>query len=84
MKFVGKEVGSFNCAISVTPRGGQKKILENVINVIEPMIAFSNEALNMGVLVVQGIAGISDFTLVNKSPIELPLIIDIRPKRLKS
>ena len=38
----------------------------------------------MGVLVVQGIAGTTDFTLANKSPIELPLIIDIRPSRLKS
>jgi hypothetical protein len=48
------------------------------------MIAFSKETLDMGVLVVHGIAGNQDFTLINKSPIELPLIIDIRPKRLKS
>lgn len=38
----------------------------------------------MGVLVVHGIAGSSNFTLVNKSPIELPLIIDIRSRKIKS
>ena len=38
----------------------------------------------MGVLVVHGISGSSDFTLVNKSPIELPLLIDMRPKKFKS
>jgi hypothetical protein len=38
----------------------------------------------MGVLVVHGIAGTSSFTLVNKSPIELPLVIDIRSKKIKS
>jgi len=38
----------------------------------------------MGVLVVHGITGNQEFTLVNKSPIELPLIIDIRPKKLKN
>jgi len=38
----------------------------------------------LGVLVVHGIAGASEFTLINKSPIELPLIIDIRSKKLKS
>jgi hypothetical protein len=38
----------------------------------------------MGVLVVHGIAGASSFTLVNKSSIELPLIIDIRSKKIKS
>ena len=55
-----------------------------MINVIEPMIAFNRETLDMGVLVVHGIAGSSDFTLVNKSPIEIPLIIDIRPRKYKS
>lgn len=59
-------------------------MIENVINVIEPMVAFSTETIDMGTLVVHGIAGSSDFTLVNKSPIELPLIIDIRPKRIKN
>ena len=44
---------------------------------------FSNENLDMGVLVVHGISGSSDFTLVNKSPIEMPLIIDMRPKKVK-
>jgi hypothetical protein len=38
----------------------------------------------MGVLVVQGIAGVTDFTLTNKSPIELPLVIDIRSRKLKN
>lgn len=38
----------------------------------------------MGVLVVHGIAGAANFTLVNKSPIELPLIIDIRSRKIKS
>jgi hypothetical protein len=52
--------------------------------VVEPNIVFSNEALDMGVLVVHGIAGSSNFTLVNKSPIELPLIIDIRSRKIKS
>ena len=41
VKFVAKEVGNFNCSVTITPRGGQKKILENTINVIEPMIAFN-------------------------------------------
>jgi hypothetical protein len=27
VKFVGKEVGKFNCSIIISPRGGQKKIL---------------------------------------------------------
>jgi hypothetical protein len=84
VKFVGQSAGKFNCSITITPRGGQKKILENVINVIEPNIVFSHEALDMGVLVVHGIAGASSFTLVNKSSIELPLIIDIRSKKIKS
>lgn len=84
VKFVAKEVGTFNCSVTITPRGGQKKVLENSINVIEPMIAFSRETLDMGVLVVHGIAGSADYTLVNKSPIELPLIIDIRPRKYKS
>ena len=48
------------------------------------MIAFSRETLDMGVLVVHGIAGSQDFTLINKSPIELPLIIDIRSRKYKS
>ena len=34
LKFVAKEVGNFNCSVMITPRGGQKKVLENVINVI--------------------------------------------------
>lgn len=38
----------------------------------------------MGVLVVQGIAGVADFTLTNKSTIELPLVIDIRSRKLKN
>ena len=81
---MAKEAGTFNCSVVITPRGGQRKVLENVINVIEPMIAFNKETLEMGVLVVHGIAGTADFTLVNKSPIELPLIIDIRPRKYKS
>jgi hypothetical protein len=52
--------------------------------VIEPSVVFSHEALDMGVLVVQGIAGLSTFTLVNKSAIEVPLIIDIRSRKIKS
>lgn len=45
VKFVGKEVGAFPCSIEITPRGGQKRILENVMTVIEPMVAFSKETL---------------------------------------
>ena len=81
---MAKEVGPFNFSVVVTPRGGLKKTFENVLNVIEPMVAFSNETLEMGVLIVHGISGSHDFTLVNKSPIELPLIIDIRSKQYKS
>ena len=69
VKFVAKEVGNFNSSVVITPRGGQRKTLENTIKVIEPMIAFNRETLDMGVLVVHGIAGVADFTLVNKSPI---------------
>jgi hypothetical protein len=37
--------------------------------VIEPVIVFSQEELNLGVLVVHGISGTSNFTLTNKSQI---------------
>lgn len=51
---------------------------------VEPNIVFSSDVLEMGVLVVQGIAGLSNFTLTNKSTIEMPLIIDIRSRKLKN
>jgi len=38
----------------------------------------------MGILVVHGISGQSTFTLTNKTQIELPLIIDMRPRKVKS
>ena len=37
----------------------------------------------MGVLVVQGIAGKSTYTLVNDTQIEMPLLIDLRPASIK-
>jgi hypothetical protein len=27
VKFIGSEVGKFNCSITINPRGGQKKVL---------------------------------------------------------
>lgn len=69
VKFIGSEVGKFNCSITINPRGGQKKVLQNVISVIQPSLLFSHEALDMGVLVVHGISGAANFTLVNKSSI---------------
>lgn len=38
----------------------------------------------MGTLIVQGVAGIGKFTMVNKNEIPLPLIIDIRPQSIAS
>ena len=37
----------------------------------------------MGVLVVQGIAGVGVLKLKNNSEIDMPLIIDLRPKYIK-
>lgn len=33
----------------------------------------------MGMIIVHGIPGKSDFSLICRSPIELPLLIDLRP-----
>lgn len=41
VKFVSKEVGKFDCAIVIIPRGGQKKLIETSITVIEPKLIFS-------------------------------------------
>lgn len=37
----------------------------------------------MGVLVVQGIAGVSKMKLKNRNEIDMPLVIDLRPKHVK-
>jgi len=42
MKFIAKTVGKFDISVVINPRGGQKKVLETSINVIEPHIQFSN------------------------------------------
>lgn len=49
---------------------------------VEPVLAFSTEHINMGTLIVQGVAGQGKFTLTNKNEIPLPLIIDIRPRTI--
>lgn len=41
MKFVGNEIGKYNISVIITPRGGQRKILETTINVVEPNLVFS-------------------------------------------
>lgn len=84
IKFVGKAVGKYEVSVVVTPRGGQMKVLETTINVIQPKIVFSQEEIGLGILVVQGISGLKEFTLCNKSEIELPLIIDVRSRKYKS
>jgi hypothetical protein len=49
------------------PRGAQKLIIESTIKVIEPTLKFSSEYIDMGTLIVQGVAGSGKFTLENKN-----------------
>jgi len=42
IKFSGKIIGEFNIAVTIVPRGGQKKIIESVIKVVEPSLIFSS------------------------------------------
>jgi len=42
IKFSGKIIGEFNILLTIIPRGGQKKIIESVIKVVEPFLIFSS------------------------------------------
>ena len=76
-------MGTFDAEIVISPRCGIKKVITTTIQVIAPKLVFSKEEIDMGVLVVQGIAGQSQFTLTNDTDIEMPLIIDLRPVNIQ-
>ena len=81
---MSKEIGTFDAEIAIQPRCGIRKVINTTINVINPKLTFSKEEIDMGILVVQGIAGSANFTLTNDTEIEMPLIIDLRPNSIKS
>ena len=68
----------------IQPRCGMRKVIQTTIKVITPKLIFSKEEIDLGVLVVQGIAGSSNFNITNDTDIEMPLIIDLRPSSIKS
>ena len=83
VKFSSKQTGTYDAEVVIQPRCGIPKSLVTTLNVIEPRIIFSREEIDMGLLVVQGIAGVQKLMIKNGNDIEVPLIFDLRPHTIK-
>ena len=43
IKFISKIIGEFNIDVTLIPRGGQKRVIQSTIKVVEPQLKFSSE-----------------------------------------